>query len=117
VETIRHFTRAQQPSHLQAKAKLVATYDAYFQVLALFEKVSRLSLEYTHSQSDLPVLKNGVRRPKDVVLTWSDEDSDIRAAYAGGVNSFVSKPVNIVEFTEAVKELGLYWMIVNKTVY
>jgi CheY-like chemotaxis protein len=50
-----------------------------------------------------------------VMLTSSDEHHDIKAAYDGGVNSFISKPVNIVDFTRAVKELGLYWMIINKT--
>lgn len=50
-----------------------------------------------------------------VMLTSSDEKSDITEAYQSGVNSFVSKPVNIDEFTSAVKELGLYWLILNQT--
>ena len=50
-----------------------------------------------------------------VMLTSSDEKSDITEAYRNGVNSFVSKPVNIDEFTLAVKELGLYWLILNQT--
>ena len=49
-----------------------------------------------------------------VMLTSSDEESDINEAYQNGANSFVSKPVNIDEFTNAVRDLGLYWLILNK---
>ena len=49
-----------------------------------------------------------------VILTSSDEDEDITQSYELGANSFVSKPVNIDEFTRAVKDLGLYWLIINQ---
>ncbi|HEX3014233.1 MAG TPA: response regulator [Methanobacterium sp.] len=48
-----------------------------------------------------------------VVLTSSKEDRDIVESYELGVNSYVSKPVEFDEFTEAVSTLGLYWMLIN----
>jgi len=49
-----------------------------------------------------------------VILTSSKEDKDIVESYELGVNSYVSKPVEFDEFTEAVSTLGLYWMLLNK---
>ena len=49
-----------------------------------------------------------------VVLTSSKEDKDIVESYKLGVNSYVSKPVEFDEFTQAVSTLGLYWMLLNK---
>jgi len=54
------------------------------------------------------------RRIPVVVLTSSKEDKDIVESYKLGVNSYVSKPVEFDEFTEAVSTLGLYWMLINK---
>ena len=50
-----------------------------------------------------------------VVLTSSKEDKDIVESYNLGVNSYVSKPVEFDEFTDAVSTLGLYWMLLNKS--
>lgn len=49
-----------------------------------------------------------------VVLTSSKEDKDIVESYKLGVNSYVSKPVEFDEFTDAISTLGFYWMLLNK---
>lgn len=49
-----------------------------------------------------------------VILTSSDMEQDIAQAYEMGVNSFVTKPVEIEDFTNAVKQVGLYWLLINR---
>lgn len=49
-----------------------------------------------------------------VVLTSSNEETDLEECYRLGVNSYVSKPVEFDEFSKVVGELGLYWLLVNK---
>lgn len=49
-----------------------------------------------------------------VMLTSSKEDEDIINSYALGANSYVRKPVDFVQFTEAVKTLGLFWLVLNE---
>lgn len=49
-----------------------------------------------------------------VILTTSREDADIVAGYDNGANSYVCKPVDFVQFNEAIKNLGLFWLIVNE---
>lgn len=49
-----------------------------------------------------------------VVLTSSSEESDIIESYNLGANSYVRKPVEIDKFTEAVRQLGLYWAVINE---
>lgn len=49
-----------------------------------------------------------------VMLTSSEEQSDLRAAYGGGVNSFLVKPVSFFEFIEVARQLGVYWLVMNR---
>lgn len=51
-----------------------------------------------------------------VMLTSSQEESDILESYQLGVNSYMVKPVNYDEFSRVVEELGLYWLVRNKAV-
>ena len=50
-----------------------------------------------------------------VILTSSNEQSDITSGYELGVNSYIRKPVDFEHFIEAVRQLGLYWLVLNQT--
>jgi CheY-like chemotaxis protein len=50
-----------------------------------------------------------------VILTTSNEEQDRLRGYELGANSYVRKPVDFVQFSDAVRQLGLYWLLLNES--
>lgn len=55
------------------------------------------------------------RRALVVILTTSKEEQDVATGYDLGVNSYIRKPVDFNQFVEAIKQLGVYWLLLNET--
>jgi two-component system response regulator len=55
------------------------------------------------------------RRMPVTVLTSSKEEQDLIKSYDLGVNSYIRKPVDFNQFTEAVRQLGMYWLMLNES--
>ena len=69
--------------------------------------------------SGLEVLKEIKAHPETriipvIILTTSNEERDLRDSYRLGVNSYIRKPVKFNKFVEVVKQLGLYWILLNE---
>jgi len=53
------------------------------------------------------------KRVPVVILTSSTEEQDLAAGYDRGTNSYIRKPVNFHDFSEVVRQIGLYWLVTN----
>lgn len=68
----------------------------------------------------LDVLKEIRNNPKTrllpvIILTSSKEEKDIMKSYEFFANSYIRKPVDFIQFSEAIKQLGVYWLVLNET--
>lgn len=86
-------------------------YNQYPRVIFLDIKLPKIS-----GLDVLRRLKNdkNTRNIPVIIVTSSTEDPDIRTAYDLGANSYVVKPVDIINFRDTIQKLGLYWLIVNE---
>lgn len=74
-----------------------------------------LKLPKVNGLQVLQELKNDARTRAIpvIVLTTSKEERDLMSSYKLGVNSYIQKPVNFSDFQDVVKQLGMYWLLVN----
>jgi two-component system, response regulator len=74
-----------------------------------------LQLPKVHGLEVLRQLRanNQTRLLNVVILTTSIEEKDVLTGYNLGANSYIRKPVDYTQFTEAVRQLGLYWLVLN----
>ena len=75
-----------------------------------------LKLQKVHGLEVLEQVKSDekLRMIPVVVLTSSREEIDMVASYKLGVNAYVVKPVDFHEFVNAIKELGIFWAVINE---
>jgi|SRR5579875_1177692 len=75
-----------------------------------------LKLPKVDGQEVLRIIKSDerTRHIPVVMLTSSKEEKDLIESYNVGVNSYIQKPVDFAQFRETIRQLGLYWLVVNE---
>ncbi len=102
---------AEALDYLHARGAYASREPGLPAVLLLDIKMPKLTgLEVLKEMKSDPVLKN----IPVVMLTSSREEPDLEAAYSLGANAYVVKPVDFGQFVEAVKQLGVFWAVLNE---
>jgi CheY-like chemotaxis protein len=97
--------------YLYCRGKFAGRSDGNPAVMLLDIKMPRMSgLEVLRQVKSDPRLK----RLPVVMLTSSREEPDLAESYELGVNAYVVKPVDFTQFANAVKQLGMFWAVVNE---
>ena len=122
---LRALTKAKLANHIQVARDGAEALEFLFcegphagRAIANSPKVILLDLKLPKIDG-LEVLKRIKADPRTktipvVVLTSSKEQSDVIESYRLGVSSYIVKPVNFERFSEAVRDLGLYWLLLNQ---
>jgi CheY-like chemotaxis protein len=102
---------AEALDYLYCRGKYLGRADGNPAVVLLDIKMPRLNgLEVLHRLKADPLLKT----IPVVMLTSSREEPDLKESYELGVNAYVVKPVDFKQFTEAVKQVGAFWAVLNE---
>ncbi len=97
--------------YLYRRGKFTGREDSLPAVILLDIKMPKVGgLEVLQQMKSDPLLKN----LPVVMLTSSREEPDLAASYALGANAYVVKPVDFKQFVEAVKQVGVFWAIINE---
>jgi DNA-binding NarL/FixJ family response regulator len=89
----------------------------YAERLAILHEIDRAIIaQRPPPRSRRTVLRSAVSPPRHsvVVMTSSREERDLIESYRLGVNSYIVKPVDFQQFGEAVRQVGLYWVLLNQ---
>jgi two-component system response regulator len=124
--TLRAFRRAGITSPVQVVGDGVEAIDYLFAQGAYADRAGRELPAVVLLDLKLPLLDGHevLRRIRAdrrtrmlpvVILTSSVEEADLKRSYGEGANSYVRKPVSYTEFVEAARQLGLYWLVLNRT--
>ena len=78
-------------------------------------------IENTKVESEANIIRQIIKsiekigkNPRHKLTYASKEDKDLNESYRLGANSYIRKPVDFIQFTEAIKQLGLYWLVLNE---
>ena len=102
---------AEALDYLYSRGKFADRPEGNPAVILLDLKMPRIDgIEVLRRLKSDPVLK----RVPVVVMTSSREDADLNACYDLNVNAYVVKPVNFAEFVESVRQVGVFWAVLNE---